>query len=120
MRGLRTVLVAVCFTAIFCACDSEETSAWEETSTCEPGGACEQNMLNNCTCCSADQSEVEVCQQDKRDACATGRLTISMSTEKCAQNNEAWTSWVNAGHNPCDQTDPNQLQQFCSQKLMGE
>ena len=110
MRFLLLLIIATACAVLSFGCETEDARAM-----CESGGACEQNMLNNCNCCSAVQTDIEKCQQQTRDNCASGRFAVNLSAEDCARNNQTYTSYVDAGDSPCSYMDAGQLQQFCAQ-----
>ena len=80
-----------------------------ETSVCEPGGSCEEYTVRLCTCC--DPGFIENCKQDRRDACATGNLTVSGTPQSCSENLSNWDQIVAAGQNPCDSFSEEELEE---------
>lgn len=93
------------------ACDTE-------SSKCVPDGPCELHLLHSCECCPADQ--VETCKQDRRDACATGRLEVTGTADSCQKNNDSWDAMVAAGQDPCDDISQDDKDDYCSEMMMSE
>jgi hypothetical protein len=99
--------------------------AEEESSTCEPGGTCEQFMLVQCECCGdplridgANPDLVSACQQDKSSACATGRLTVTQSPETCADNLAVIQQYRDADMDFCGQIEQDQLEALCFEAVI--
>ena len=108
----RTLVVAVLGAVLLPGCGDEEIK-----STCVPGEACEQDMLNRCTCCG---DQAKACRQDRTDACATGRLGLTLSAEECAKNNDTWKQIQDADQDPCSKIDAEELQQYCDERILDE
>ena len=109
----RTSILFALFLGLF-ACGEEESS------TCEVDGPCEQFMMARCECCAngdlvdgGNDQVVEACQQDKRLACETGRLTISLSPETCQSNLDAIAQYREAGMDFCADMEREQLESHC-------
>ena len=111
---MMRALVVLMMSLGFVACGEEESS------TCEVGGPCEEYLLVQCECCAngdlvdgGNEGVAAACQEDRRAACDTGRLTINQAPETCAENLDAIMQYRAAGVDFCTEIDSDQLEAVC-------
>jgi len=109
---MRIIILAFLATmGLLLGCDEQELK-----STCAPDGPCEAFLLLQCDCCSEDL--IEACREDRRTACATGRLQLTQSVEECQASVDDVMQLQSAGTDYCQGFDSDQLASSCSEQIL--
>jgi hypothetical protein len=110
-RSIAAFLPRALFVSTFLLASALSACGDGETSTCEVGGACEAQQMNQCSCCPSDQ--IYTCQANISDACSTGQLEVSGTAESCQEFNASWQTISDLGEDPCQEFSSDEVSDFC-------